>query len=673
MGEAGMQNWWKNYPWRMIQTNFREIDMENIEAESYVKSLKDFDATVALINVGGLLASYKTKVEDHTKSSFLHGSSLKTIMDTCHREGIRVLARMDFSKASEEVFIHHPDWAYRRPDGHIVNYNGYVHMCISGDFLQKKSLEIMKEVLKTLPIDGVFFNMGGFKTRDYSYNYHGICHCENCKRRFKEFSGLELPDKENMDDPVFRTYKAFQEKLVGETNRRLYRMIKSIRPDTLIGGLDFMRTETKTEYGSKDAPWNYGSASVARGGSSVEGSPLITNAAVDFIGFRYRHNSVGKERMELRFCQDIANFCGLDYYIMGPLEGHMDRSSYPVVKKAFAYMKRNEKTYQDMRMYKNVLVVRNGGNDQLTEESKGWIKALTESHIPFGEVGPNVIKEETDLSAFKAVIIPCLEKVPAPLAAKLDAFVSQGGTLILSGANNYYDSLYNKYETIPYASMQRTGIRKIVDDQISGMLRIRENDRKELPSLADTDVLYFGEDYAFCDYPQSAAKHLSFIPPHTYGPPELCYPREETEDPGYVVYSYGKGKVIYITWNIGKRFHMDGYLSLFYLMKDILTQSAGLESVEDSPFTPMVEVTLGTSEDGERMMVHLVNGTGCFGGSVYAPVPVYGIKLRVPSSSRPSSIVDIESGESIDFSYSDGYVHLEVDRVEMLRALEIRF
>ena len=76
MGDVCMQNWWKNYPWRMIQTNLREIDMENIDAESYVKALKAFDATVVLINVGGLLASCRTAVEDHTMSRYLHGSSI---------------------------------------------------------------------------------------------------------------------------------------------------------------------------------------------------------------------------------------------------------------------------------------------------------------------------------------------------------------------------------------------------------------------------------------------------------------------------------------------------------------------------------------------------------------------------------------------------------------------
>ena len=45
------KHWWTNYPWRMVQTNFREIDMDGIDAESYAQSLTDFGATVVTLKV----------------------------------------------------------------------------------------------------------------------------------------------------------------------------------------------------------------------------------------------------------------------------------------------------------------------------------------------------------------------------------------------------------------------------------------------------------------------------------------------------------------------------------------------------------------------------------------------------------------------------------------------
>ncbi len=149
-------NWWTNYPWRMIQTNLRETDMEDINAEEYAKDLADFGATVVLLNAAGIIASYDTKLDFQTKSAYLHADSLSQIIDACHKRGIKVIARTDFSKVRYELYEKHPEWAYRTKDGNIVSYNGDVHVCPNGDYQQKYMFEILKEVLgrssRTFPV-----------------------------------------------------------------------------------------------------------------------------------------------------------------------------------------------------------------------------------------------------------------------------------------------------------------------------------------------------------------------------------------------------------------------------------------------------------------------------------------------------------------------------------------
>ena len=103
------KHWWQGYPWRMVQTNFREIDMADIDAETYASDLADFGATVVTLNAGGILASYESKLPYHMVSKYLTGSSLKEMVDACHAKGIRVIARMDFSKIPYAVYEQHPD------------------------------------------------------------------------------------------------------------------------------------------------------------------------------------------------------------------------------------------------------------------------------------------------------------------------------------------------------------------------------------------------------------------------------------------------------------------------------------------------------------------------------------------------------------------------------------
>ena len=49
--------WWETFPWRMVQTNLREIDMADMDAKSYVDELKQYHATVVTLNAAGIIAS----------------------------------------------------------------------------------------------------------------------------------------------------------------------------------------------------------------------------------------------------------------------------------------------------------------------------------------------------------------------------------------------------------------------------------------------------------------------------------------------------------------------------------------------------------------------------------------------------------------------------------------
>jgi hypothetical protein len=70
--------------------------------------------------------------------------------------------------------------------------------------------------------------MGGYNTSDYSQVEHGICQCENCRKRFRDSTGLKLPVGADMDDPVYRKYRVFQSATTTELNTRVLNFIKSL-------------------------------------------------------------------------------------------------------------------------------------------------------------------------------------------------------------------------------------------------------------------------------------------------------------------------------------------------------------------------------------------------------------------------------------------------------------
>jgi hypothetical protein len=65
-----------------------------------------------------------------------------------------------------------------------MRFNGTVATCVNGLYQQDKSLDILREALTRYPIDGVFFNMFGYQTRDYSGRVFGCAGVRPAGRGF---------------------------------------------------------------------------------------------------------------------------------------------------------------------------------------------------------------------------------------------------------------------------------------------------------------------------------------------------------------------------------------------------------------------------------------------------------------------------------------------------------
>ena len=187
--------WWQDNRMRMVQNNLRDIDGA-MDVDALIRELKSFCCNVVMVGASGISTFFPGNLDSDVASPFLSEDKLGEIVEKCHQAGIRVIARFDFSKTHVRLLEQHPQWYYRGMDGRPVIYNDTAQTCINGEYQQERSLAMIGEVIDRYDVDGIFFNMFGYPTRDYSGVYHGICQCENCKRRFAAFSGMALPEAE---------------------------------------------------------------------------------------------------------------------------------------------------------------------------------------------------------------------------------------------------------------------------------------------------------------------------------------------------------------------------------------------------------------------------------------------------------------------------------------------
>ncbi len=646
--------WWEDHPWRLIQTNLRQIDMADMDANEYVRQLRSFDATIAMINVGGIIASYPTQLADHFQSEWLTGDSLHDVIAACHDAGIRVIARNDFSKIRRPVYENHPDWAYRTAEGCIVDYNGDVHTCLNGDYQQIVAREIIREIITTLDVDGMFFNMGGFQVRDYSYNYYGPCHCDSCRRRFREETGHELPATTDPADPVVRDYEAAKQAWVRDHESSVYRLIKEIRPDVAVDHHEFQRQESNTEIDRPLPRWQYDASSNTRWVRTSMPGTVSSNTSVDFIGFYSRHVAVNPGQQELRLWQSLANGGALDYYLIGRLDNHRDRSGFERIRKVFAFHKRNEALYRRLVSQADVLVVRPRG---LTSEARGWIRVLTEGHFLFDEVLQSHLAS-VDLGTYACVVLPDVQGLSDEQARRIDDFVRGGGTIVATGRTGFADERLAARDRPVLAALGIEAVEMVRGDMRSALLEVQPD---AYPHLPDTELLYLGDTYIYARYAEGTRARLRLIPPHRYGPPERCYFTQTTDWPGLATHELGSGKGIYLPWLPGELFYREGYVNTSSFLLDVLTGEASISPVSTNA-GPMAEITVQRpAGDASFCIVSVINTSGHFATTVYDPVPMSGITVELDALKRPRSVESLRDGRPIPHEFSGGRLKLTLD------------
>ena len=651
-----MTNWWDGYPWRMIQTNLREIDMKDIDAIKFAEDLKEFGATVVLLNAAGIIASYDSDLPLHLRSEYLEGDGLDKIIKECHKQGIKVIARTDFSKIRIPIYEEHPEWAYRTKDGEIVNYNGNIHTCPNGGFQQEYMFQILEELFTRYPFDGLFCNMSGFLVVDYSGNYHGPCHCENCQRKFKEQYGLELPKRDNPLDPVYKKYMIFKEECEKEHTKRLHDLIKGINPQIAINGLDYIRSESNTEIGREQ--WQYSASSNSRINSGEFRTRPSDNASVDFMGFRYRHTSVSPALMELRQWQNLANSGCLSLYILGRLDNHSDISSFDVTKNVFQFHKEHEKFFSNLVSNAKTIIVRND-MWQRGAEARGWIRALTESHVPFDEIRLSELKTLDQIANKEFVILGDVKFLSDDHSKLFDEFVANGGTLIATGETGLYDE---EFETRNSMALECLGVKRIKENQgdlMSSVFRTSQEEEGVFPRCKEAPLIAPGPNLVMVEPEDKVQTFLKLIPEHPFGPPELCYYGETVEEPGILVSKYHKGKGIYIPWKVGSFYYQEGYQNTLNIMQDVLFSICGMEEIAPG-LTPMVEINVCKTTEDNKQVIQLVNNSGCFANSYFEPLPVHDIVLRLKVLKEITNIETLRGGK-IEYEYENGYLNLNLD------------
>ena len=623
-------SWWLEKPFRMIQNNLRDIDGA-MDASREVEALLDFGANVVQLGCGGISAFTETGLDFQVRSPFLEGDKFGELLEKCHENGIRVIARFDFSKAHEKFLKTNPEWFSRDASGNPIRYHDTAAACLNAPYQQEKAFEVIREIITKYPVDGIFFNMFGYQTRDYDGRYAGICQCESCRKRFFAFSGTALPKEENPEDPVYRKYLEFKAWTVSDILKRIREMVKEVNPEIAVStytpdSIDIIRAESNS---AVDRPYPFWIYSASDNTAEVNGSwpdKVSSNVAINAVDIPYRFMGVSKHLTKLRLLENMANGSNLDWCIIGSFPDYPDRENFEAVKEVFHFHRKYERLFAGIRRVdkKAVVLVKPQGD---SAEYRGIFRMLKEAHILFDVVSVRAEEELLKrLQDASHVIFPGTgsDELKA-------ALLKSPACIIASGAAFAEDEALLK---------EVFGIRlgkKLSPVRGSYLMTTPKTVFKSFP---ERDWVYLDME-AFETEKLSAEGWLPLVSAARYGPPERCFGHEITD---VFMVSVAAEKNIYFPFRIGSLYYQQGYEDFKKILLDVICAVRPVRQAVVIDAVRQAEVFYDRIS-GTEGLLQVINLSGFNGTTVFTPLPLPEMTVRF-TGEKPVSVRKLYGDET---------------------------
>jgi len=714
-------------PWyrritRWGQTNITEKDPEGYDIQWWRDHWKSTHIQGVIINAGGIVAYYPSKIPLHHQAQFLGGRDLfGELCKAAHEDGLAVFARMDSNRAHEDFFTVHPDWFTIDAAGNPYKAGDLYISCINGPYYQEHIPSVISE------ISGLY-QPEGFTDNSWSGLGAGsICYCENCRRSFREKTGREIPLKRDWDD------RGYQEWIRWNYIRRLEIWDLNNRTSKNAGGpqciwsgmnsgsisqqsasfRDIKEICRRAEIIMLDSQARNDSGGFQQNadtGKLLHGllgwNKLIPESMAMYQAgrptFRLASKPVPEARMWM--LEGIAGGIQPWWHYVGAY--HEDRRIYHTPATVFAWHHANEEFLVNRKPLATVGVVWSQMNTDFYGRDdaeilvelpwRGIIQALIRARIPYIPVHADHIDRES--AGLSLLILPNVGAVTDDQTAALVRFAKAGGALIVTGESSLYNEWGDKREDFALGDllgvhMKESGgsgtgatIRKRIGETHHSYLRLIPEMKGKIagprtgrePAITgerhpvlhgfeETDILSYGGFLEPVSVDPGAEILMTFIPPFPIYPPETAWMREpRTDIPGLILNDTpGTGRVAFMPADLDRQFARYNLPDHGNLLANLI-RWAVMDSIPLEVDCPgLIDCNIYLQQG--RLILHIVNLTSA--GTWRQPVDEFiaigpaNIRVRLPEDVNGRKVELLVSGERIAHTINNRWVHFRVNSI----------
>ncbi|HUX95445.1 MAG TPA: alpha-amylase family protein [Bacteroidales bacterium] len=703
---------------RWGQTNITEKDPPGYDINWWRKHWKDTNIQGVIINAGGIVAYYPSKIPLHRQARYLGGRDLfGELCNAAHDDGLAVFARMDSNRAHEEFYQAHPDWFAIDLQGNPYKAGELYITCVNSPYYNEHIPSILTEISKLYKPEGFTDNSWSGLGRE------SICYCDNCKKSFLEKTGGELPKEKNWNNINYRRWIKWNygrrieiwelnnrtTKRAGGINciwsgmnsgsvsgqARSFRDMKEICSRADIIMLD---SQARSDTG--------GFQQNADTGKLIHGllgwDKLIPESMAMYQAGRPTFRLAAKPVTEARMWMIEGMAGGIQPWWHYVSASHEDRRIYKTAGPVFAWHRRNEKFLINRSPVATVGVVWSQlntdfyGRDEsevMTElPRRGFTQALIRSRIPYVPVHADHIEYEAD--KLSLLILPDLGVMTDSQVDAVKKFAEKGGNLIATGETSLYDEwgdlrpdfaladILGAHTTPENSSESRKNASETLHSYLRLLPELRSNyngpktniDPKPgivrhpvLKGFDETDIISFGGILNPLKLDIGTEVLMTFIPQFPIYPPETAWMREPVTDiPGLIInQTKGNSRVVFLPADIDRQFGRynlpDHGNLLANIVKWVLNDNIPVSIICPGLIDCNIYQQTGT------LILHLVNltsaGTWRQPVDEYIPIGPVNVKIKVPEEFKCERITLLVGNKEIPFSYDKNLVSFTIQSI----------
>jgi Hypothetical glycosyl hydrolase 6 len=691
-------------PWyatmrRCGQLNFNERDPLALNAAEWMDFWASLKMNAVLLNGGGIVAFYPTKVPYQHRSEFLGTRDLFGDMAAAARKrGIRVVARMDPNYAYQEALEAHPEWFERNRDGSPRRQRECPWLfktCMFSTYFTDQMPAIYHEMNERYSPDG-FFTNGWPSTGALEF-----CYCPACQKIYHEQTGGVPPETTDAESPVYRKYYEVYMDRIAEVWRLWNRIAQEKNPDSVyVGNLGGgIRTVKDVKRLGEVAAWFnadhqgrpteapiWDCAQQGRVAQSVMGGRTITNVIGGYSTSSplWRHSSKPEAEATLWMAQITASGMVPWYHWLG---GSPEDNRWRKSARAFYdWLALNESHFRNRRSLANLAVLypqstiafycSNGTRERRlngelidpTDYLQGLYYALLEGRFLFDFVHQENLTPEA-LKPYRALLIPNAAYLRDNECEAIRRYVASGGSLLATFETSRYNEWGQRREDFGLADLFGVHVAGDIIGPFGNSYMHIDHAHPIIDVFKDTEILPGPGFRVSISHMTPESTSLSVIPHYPEFPPEMVYARiRRTSEPAAVFRqgSGNAGNVVYFPGDIARTAWKSGSPDMNRL---ISSSVHWLMKNNPRPVTVggegIMELFAWETEPGFALHVLNYTNPNLMRSMVrrFYPIGPLHVEFKLPAGKKISAVRALRADRALSFKQTNEVIQFDIASV----------